>query len=249
MKHILICEDEQLSRQGIRKVIERDYADVVITECENGLEGYKQLSMERFDLVISDIKMPHMNGLEMLERAAAGGYGAPTVLISAYSEFEYAKTAMKYGVKDYLLKPVNHFELLDCLKRLLGDSDAQAGAAEAAPNKGEADSIELALSFIEQNFFRNISLEDVSKAAFMNPSYFSARFKKQTGMKYIDYLTKLRLEKADNLLRCTMLQINEIAGMVGYTSTKHFTRLYREKYGVLPNERRAGRAVIGENAK
>ena len=68
-------------------------------------------------------------------------------------------------------------------------------------------------------------------------------------MKYIDYLTKLRLEKADNLLRCTMLQINEIAGMVGYTSTKHFTRLYREKYGVLPNERRAGRAAIGENAK
>lgn len=239
MKQILLCDDEPLIRQGVRKILESNFSGLSIVECANGLEGFKQISVSAPDLIIADVRMPALSGLEMLERAAAQGCTAPVVLISAYSDFDYARTAIRFGVKDYILKPINRFELLGCLRRILGPEDAaQPDVGYSAPGTDDKGGMERAMEYLRSNFFRNITLEDVSRCACMNPNYFSAVFKKHTGMKYIDYLTRLRLEKADNLLRRTTLQVSEIAQMVGYSSTKHFTHLYREKYGILPSETR-----------
>ena len=160
------------------------------------------------------------------------------MVISAYRDFEYARMAIRCGVREYILKPVNRFELTDCTSRLLGIREQAETKEEKGTVPEESGSIGRAVQYIENNFYRNISLEEVSQVVHMNTAYFSTLFKKQTGKKYIDYVTDLRMEKARKLILNTDLKIVNIAEMVGYSSTKHFARIYKEKYGVTPNGER-----------
>ena len=234
MKKILICEDEVIIRQGIGRILEGIYGSLELREAGNGEEGYRLMAV--WNPVITDIRMPVMDGLAMMEKAIATGITTRFIVISAYRDFEYARTAIRCGVKDYIVKPINRFELADCVKRLLGSEEA--GVEEKQEPAEDGGSIGRAIQYIENNFYRNISLEEVSQSVHMNTAYFSTMFKKQTGRKYIDYLTDLRMEKARNLLENTDLKIGNIAMMVGYSSTKHFTRVYKEKYGVTPGSSR-----------
>lgn len=238
MKKILICEDEVIIRQGIGRILEGIYGSLELREAGNGEEGYRLMAVWNPDLVITDIRMPVMDGLAMMEKAITTGITTRFIVISAYRDFEYARTAIRCGVKDYIVKPINRFELADCVKRLLGSEEAEAGVEEKQETSEDGGSIGRAIQYIENNFYRNISLEEVSQSVHMNTAYFSTMFKKQTGRKYIDYLTDLRMEKARNLLENTDLKIGNIAMMVGYSSTKHFTRIYKEKYGVTPGSSR-----------
>lgn len=238
MKRILVCEDEDLIRKGICKIVESVCKEAEVRESDNGMEGYKIISMWNPHVVITDIRMPVMDGLSMIERARGEGARCSYVVISAYRDFEYARTAIRCGVREYILKPLNRFEVAACLERLLdmkageGTGEADRGSTEAGEDGG---SIGKAIQYIENNFYRSISLEEVSQAVHMNTAYFSTLFKKQTGKKYIDYVTDLRMEKARRLILNTDLKIGSIAGMVGYGSTKHFTRIYKEKFGTTPN--------------
>lgn len=238
MKKILICEDEVIIRQGIGRILEGIYGSLELREAGNGEEGYRLMAVWNPDLVITDIRMPVMDGLAMMEKAIATGITTRFIVISAYRDFEYARTAIRCGVKDYIVKPINRFELADCVKRLLGSEEAESGVEEKQELAEDGGSIGRAIQYIENNFYRNISLEEVSQSVHMNTAYFSTMFKKQTGRKYIDYLTDLRMEKARNLLENTDLKIGNIAMMVGYSSTKHFARVYKEKYGVTPGSSR-----------
>ena len=232
MKKVVICDDDAGIRKGIRKLLEKAYEGAVVSEAENGLEGYRKILSEAPGVVVADVRMPMMSGLEMIEKAVKGGARFEAIVISAYSEFEYARTAIRYGVYDYLLKPINRFELLACFERIWG---SHAGGAEMVSEDPEAaDSVGRAVRFIQNNFFRNISLEDVGNAVGMNPNYLSSLLRKRSGMGYVEYLTSLRMKKAKNLLENTDLKVNSVAEMVGYNSTKYFTHIFKERYGVAP---------------
>ena len=237
MKKILIGEDEVLIRTGICKIIGDAFENVQIKECHDGFDGYKTITMWDPDIVLTDIRMPGMDGLTMIGKAQAAGTKSKYVILSAYRDFEYARTALRYGVEEYQVKPVNRFELLSCLERLLGSKTAEETKADVLESK-DRGSIGRALEYIENHFYQNISLEEVSREIGMNTAYFSTLFKKQTGKKYIDYLTDLRMEKAKNLLDNTDLKISMVAEMVGYGSTKHFARIYKGKFGITPNSNR-----------
>ncbi len=236
MKRILVCEDEVLIRKGICKIVESVCQDAQIQECDNGMEGYKAIAMWEPHVVITDIRMPVMDGLTMIEKAQDDGAQCSYVIISAYRDFEYARTAIRCGVREYLLKPLNRFEVTACLERLLDiKAEVKAAGSTTAETADDGGSIGKAIHYIENHFYSSISLEEVSQAVNMNTAYFSTLFKKQTGKKYIDYVTDLRMEKARNLILNTDLKIGAIAEMVGYGSTKHFTRIYKEKFGTTPN--------------
>ena len=237
MKKILVCEDETLIRSGICKIIKDAFEDVWLQECSSGEEGYKMITMWNPHVVIADIRMPGLDGLSMIEKARAEGSEAGYIILSAYRDFEYARTAIRCGVKEYLVKPVNRFALVGCLERLLGTETKNGSAVQSAEIK-ESSNIAKAIVYIENHFYQNISLDEVSREVGMNTAYFSTLFKKQTGKKYIEYLTDLRMEKARKLLLNTDLKIGAVAEMVGYGSTKHFTRIYKEKFGVTPNAER-----------
>ena len=105
---VAIVEDEIRIREGIEKLLKklnRDYEMVAVAE--NGDDGLKLIRETKPDIVITDICMPVMDGLEMLKRMTSEGLHAKAVVLSAYSDFEYARSAMKYGVTEYLLKPTS----------------------------------------------------------------------------------------------------------------------------------------------
>lgn len=105
---VAIVEDEIRIREGIEKLLMKlDQNYEIVVTAENGMDGLELIREKKPDIVITDIRMPGMDGLEMLERMTAEGINAKTVVLSAYSDFEYARTAMKFGVTEYLLKPTS----------------------------------------------------------------------------------------------------------------------------------------------
>ncbi|NCB31176.1 MAG: response regulator [Clostridia bacterium] len=230
---VLICDDEKVIRTGLSKMLMQGYHEVEIAEAADGQAGCALFETWQPDLVITDIRMPVMDGLELARHLAQRDAGSRVVILSAYSDFQYAQLALRCGVADYLVKPVNRFELEALIERRFGLTPEREEEHRQSPQEG---TVGQAIAYIQNNFYRSLSLEEVSHALHMNPNYLSGLFKAKTGMKYIDYLTRLRLEKADQLIRRTDLRVAEIAQMVGYASIKHFGRLYREAYGLNPTE-------------
>ena len=113
MIRVLIVDDEPFIRQGVKILINwKEHGYEVIGEASNGKEAMEIIKNTSVDLVITDIKMPEMNGLELIERVKKNNYkNIKFIVLSGFYEFEYAKTAIKYGVKDYVLKPIQKEEL------------------------------------------------------------------------------------------------------------------------------------------
>lgn len=115
---IVIVEDEIRIREGLVKLVRRlDQNYQVTGEAENGREGLELIERLRPDVIITDVRMPEMDGLEMLTALQKKNIGGKVIVLSAYSEFEYARTAMRMGVKEYLLKPVAVGDIADALHR------------------------------------------------------------------------------------------------------------------------------------
>lgn len=125
MTNLMIVDDERMIRQGLKVMIEREYPSVYnISMAGNGAEALEQYKQERQDVIITDIRMPIMDGITLLARlsAEAGAGGAPAVIIlSGHDDFEYAKSAIRYRVKDYLLKPIRREELFEILERIASE--------------------------------------------------------------------------------------------------------------------------------
>lgn len=115
---ILIVEDEVKIRTGMSKLISEHTEHTVVGEARNGKEGLELIRSLRPELVISDIRMPVMGGLEMLEEVKRLGIRCHFIVLSGYSEFEYAQKALRYGVDDYLLKPLAPEDVTSLLDRI-----------------------------------------------------------------------------------------------------------------------------------
>ena len=149
MNHILLVEDEPASADYLASLIRRELPGMeVAAVVENGEEALHFIRRQPVDIVVTDIKMPVMDGLKLAEAVRAAWPMIPVVIVSGYELFEYAKTALRYGVSDYLLKPVKPQELAECLERValrleysrkarqaLGAA-ANPEGAEAAPQTG-----------------------------------------------------------------------------------------------------------------
>ena len=132
MLKALVVDDEPKIRRGLTALIPRLDPDwTVIGEAKNGIEALELVKKELPDLVITDIRMPHMNGLDLLSMLRE--YPVQVVILSGYGYFEYARTAIKFGAYDFLLKPVKPDEVRDVLSRLKADANSRRWLSEASP--------------------------------------------------------------------------------------------------------------------
>ena len=116
MLRLMIADDEQIIRETLAEIIDYEALGyTLIAAARNGMEAYEIICDEYPDVVITDIRMPILGGLELIERAMKSDSNITFILLSGYSEFEYAKQAMRYGVRHYLLKPTDKDELIDAL--------------------------------------------------------------------------------------------------------------------------------------
>ncbi|MFC5650033.1 response regulator [Paenibacillus solisilvae] len=116
---LLIVEDEPVIRQGLIRLLALEtHGYMLCGEAENGSEAAAMIEAHNPHVVITDIKMPLMDGLELIRRVNESGWPKPKfILLSGYREFDYARKALRYGVTDYLLKPVDEDELIALLKK------------------------------------------------------------------------------------------------------------------------------------
>ncbi|MGO4370161.1 response regulator transcription factor [Paenibacillus sp. 2TAB19] len=243
--NVLLVEDEIKIRQGLRKAIE----DVItnglrLTEASNGLEAIEWLqTQERVDLLITDIRMSEMDGLELLKRLKQTNREMPIIVISGHDEFVYAREAMRYGAIDYLLKPIDRVELARVIARVQEKNGSGAGTGrEDDPNDTSDDKQRLMIrkvkEFVKQSLDQDLSLQLLSQQVYLHPKYLSDIFKRETGQNLSDYVTERRLEKAKKLLKETTLKISEIAPLCGFANHKYFASLFKQHIGCTPTEYR-----------
>lgn len=251
MLKILIVDDEDIIRAGLRSLIDKNIPDYeVIGTARNGKEGLALALKLIPNVIIADIKMPYLDGLEMVDMIRPTLHDVKFIILSAYTDFPYLQHAIRSGVVDYLEKPVNRFELanrLNTIRNILNHQETLEKSREAEPSLPPPESlsgakenatIEKAVQYVHANFFTDISLTVISKYLHINSNYFCTLFKKKTGVNFIDYLTNVRIENSKKLLENPNLKIYEISQMIGYYSSKHFSLLFKDLVGVTPTEYR-----------
>lgn len=119
MYKVMIIDDEAMVRWGVHDLLDWEKEGFVFCEDgKDGKDGLKKLLEQEPELVLVDIKMPGINGIELIRMAREGGYEGCFIILTGYAEFEFAKSAMKLGVREYLLKPIDEGELADCVRRI-----------------------------------------------------------------------------------------------------------------------------------
>lgn len=236
MYRLVIVDDEKIVIRGIQVLLAKMNIDceVVGTACD-GREALEVVRRTRPDVLITDIRIPYLDGLSLIESAQEFLTGCDYIIISAYQEFSYARRALYLGALDYIDKPLTRDKLRDAFARL---SQRRAGdrqtagedrnpaepLSESVPH-GEGtknETIAGILDYLGKNYQQDIGLSELSSITGLNPAYLSVLFKETVGTSFVKYLTNLRIERAKELLQKTSLRSADIAEAVGYNDPHYF---------------------------
>ncbi len=240
MMKVVIVEDEALVRRGI--VLAVDWAGVdcaVVGEAADGAEALEVIRRCQPELIVTDIKMPRMDGIEMVRRLRAEGNRAQVIILTAYSDFAYAQSAVKLGAVDYLLKPFHDGELEEAVSRLrsrVGRSGAPARRPDVAL-EGKSKYVKEALRYIDRHYGDpDISVSSVARSLGISEGHLSHEFKKETSRTLGSYLTDCRIHAAMELLRDCRNKVYEVAERVGYRDITYFSATFKKVVGMTPSE-------------
>ncbi len=238
MHKVVIVEDEELVRRGIVTAVNWASVDCeVVGEAGSGSEGVEVIRSSHPDIVVTDIRMRGMDGLEMIRKLREEGCEARFILLTAYSDFSYAQTAVKLGAADYLLKPFHDGELEAAVARIIEKSrvKAQSPLSDMANSKNRyvAEAAQFMASHLNDP---DMSVGVVARQLGLSEGHLSHTFKKETGMTVSSYLTACRMEKAKELLSDCRIKVYEVAERVGYRDIAHFSSSFKKSVGVSPSE-------------
>lgn len=244
MYKLVLADDDAEIRNGLSQYFPwTQLGFELVKTFRNGAEVWDYLQKHEFDALLCDISMPVMGGLELARRLYEQEIGIPVVLLSGYTEFEYAREALAYDVKRYLVKPTGYEELCNEFTRLrleLDRSRERQGAGQTESLPAYSQQVTDILKTYVKEHYRTASLEEASRLVHMNADYVSKFFKQHTGENFSDYVVRIRMDRAAELLRDVRYKTFEISEMVGYSYSKNFTRSFRKFYGMSPRDYRNG---------
>lgn len=239
MVTVFIVEDELNIRNSIRDFVEQEVSGFkVIGEAADGAEATVRLEREAPDLLITDIRMKGMDGLELIERIHQSYPDMKILIISAHGEFEYAQKALRFGADDYLLKPINRLQLTLFLNKVRDELAPLSSSGDTENAKQERLVIRTIKQRVAERLHEPITLQAIAQEVHMNHRYLSTLFKAETGINFSDFIESCRMDKAKKLLKESNLKIYEIAGLCGYASAKHFMVVFKQAAGCTPSEYR-----------
>lgn len=351
---VQLVDDEPIVRVGLRKLIDWEKLGFeVVCEAENGEEALLQLENNHIDVIITDIDMPIMDGIAFMSRVREKEYASEILVLTAYSEFDYAKEAIKYGVVDYILKPIEEEEIADILKsvkkkllkkledeqkhtlyadisekgrvfsrekdkqliKYIMTTDERAfeileDIIEEEYSYGEKATMSMCVRFsyileevvtkikekfsylsklevmehyldfgqleniskenlinafkqkvnklfkmfeesrvmykdniimqacqyVIENIDEDINLTTISDKLAISKNYFCSLFKQETGENFLSFVTRMKMKRAQLLLKEENLKVYEVCYMLGYTDTTYFTRLFKQYIHMTPSE-------------
>ncbi len=244
---VLIVDDEIWGLRGLTELLDwKALGFYICATAMNGLEALEKAKLHRPNVIVTDIKMPGMDGLMLMKKVREFDSEVILVAVSGFQEFEYARTAIKYKTHDYLLKPVTQEVLtevlLDVRKRLEPEvikEKSESASEEKAPeqNKIHEQSSEKLVTrirdFVSAHYKENINLTSIAQQLNYDHKYLSKIFKQSTGINFTIYLTSFRIEKAKSLLK-TDCPIQEIALSCGFKDYFYFCKVFKSQTGLTP---------------
>jgi YesN/AraC family two-component response regulator len=248
MKAIII-DDEKHVREGLLLLGEWEKHGIeTILEAEDGNEAIKLISEHRPAIIFTDMRMPKRDGISLLKWIHNSEPLSKTIVVSGYDDFEYMRNAITYKSFDYILKPIDPDilnETLDravkewnneVLIRLMNNSDSLK--QDDITQNEEKNNMQKIEEYLRHHFQEDINLQDIADRFFLNRDYISRKFKQEFNETITDYLTKIRIENAKELLGNPNKKIYEIAYQVGYQNEKYFSKVFKKQTSVTPNEYR-----------
>lgn len=240
MLKVLIVDDEITVRRGLIRGVDWQSMDcTVVGEAANGVEALAAVESLGPDLIITDVRMPRMDGIEMLTELRERGSRVHVIVLTAYSEFAYVRGALQQGADDYLLKPFRDQELEAAISRVRQKQSGRNRVHPALSQTGGSKSgyVAQTMDYIARHFGDNdISITTIAASLGVSEGHLSHVFKKETGSTVISYLTKYRIERAMELLREGGSRVYEVAQQVGYKDVTYFSSTFRKLTGLSPLE-------------
>ena len=241
MLRVLVVEDEEMIRKGIVLTVDWTALDcVVVGEAANGVQGLEAARRLNPNLIITDLKMPQMDGIEMLRALRAEGCKAYVIILTAYDNFSYAQSALRLGAVDYLLKPFHDGDLERAITQLQTRIAPKAAEHDAGISVREGDKSRYvleAMDYISKHYNEpDISVGTVAESLNISEGYLSHTFKKETDYTLLNYLTRYRIHKAMELLKDCRVKVYEVAEQVGYRDIAYFSATFKKYAGISPSE-------------
>lgn len=236
---LLIVDDESLSRTTLCNCFSWEQVGFeLVGQASNGQTALDFLKKNTVHVLLCDIYMPILNGIELVKILNTWDNPPITIFFSGYRDFEYARQAITLGVRSYILKPIKYDDLLQTFTTIKLELDKKHNITQEPLSAYEQDNFVVNVHHYVNNNLRTANLKDLSSQLYMNSCYVSQLYKQKTNQNFSDYLLKVRMKKAADLLKTTQEKIYTISAMVGYNNAKNFARAFLAFYGKTPTEYR-----------
>ncbi|KEI09828.1 chemotaxis protein CheY [Clostridium sp. K25] len=233
MFKLLIVDDERLERKSLKIMINDMNDSFIIKEAINGKDAIDIYHKFDPDIILLDIKMPGLNGLQVAEIIKKHNNDKKIIMITAYDDFYMIKNALVLGLNNYLLKPVNQDELKKELKKITNNLNERTNK-----NISPFSVIKTGIDYIYDHYKEDITLEDIANICSISPCYFSRVFKKELGVNFITYINKMRIDEAKKILINSNETINNISFKMGFDNCGYFIKVFKKIIGVTPKKYR-----------
>ncbi|MDD2973193.1 MAG: response regulator [Lachnospiraceae bacterium] len=235
---LIIVEDEQRARRGLKNIIQSiSQENEIIAEASNGRDALELIKTMKPDAVFTDVKMPFMDGLTLIQEVRKLGMDTKFVIISAYEEFNYARQAITLGVKQYLVKPLIMEDIEEALEAIREKERTPVCTMKLAQRYPDAHPIVLkALKTIEAEYKETLNQKDLAAELGISPEYFSSLFSKNVGESFVKFLRNYRIAIAKSLYCHGDVKKEEVPFLVGFSDDKYYNRIFKEVTGMSVGE-------------
>lgn len=239
MYKALIIDDEKPVQIAILRLGSWNRYHIMPPEtAANGKEALSAMRELRPDICFVDMQMPMMNGAELLEQASAEFPNAQYIIVSGYDDFKYARSAIKFGACDYLLKPIVQEELNKAIEKAIlrinphADFSIQESQSDVPPE----EVVRIIKEYLDKNYNTNIKISMFADKYFFSKEYLSKLFKSKYGCGIYTYVQEIRMQRARDLLLNPDIKIQSISERLGYADNNYFSKAFKNYYGMSPSQ-------------
>jgi YesN/AraC family two-component response regulator len=244
---LIVVDDHRFIRESIIRSI--DWASLgidILGEAQNGSDALDVVTRLKPDIVITDIKMPGADGLELAGKIGKISSRSKVIIITGFQEFEYALRALKLGVVDLVLKPIKNEELIKAVRKAIEAIERERSAPAATDSADTCPSrpsygllVDSMLAYIDLHYAENLTLDRIAEEFRLNASYTSRLIAKASGTSFVQHVNRRRIEAAERLLADPSLRIKEIVNACGFSDYTYFLKVFRDLAGCTPQQYRA----------
>lgn len=254
----VIAEDSKPILRNIEALMRSTELPVrIVFMASNGLDALEYIRAHPVDILLTDIRMPKLDGLALIGQCREVNPALKAVLISGYSDFEYTRKALNLQVFDYLLKPVERQQLAEVMQRLVAHlEEQQAGSRKGLPElltaseqrpKSSEELFRQLEQYLQEHLYSQLSIAEVALQFHVSPSYISRIFKRHSQRTFVHYYMQLKITEACRLIAARPeLKVKELAEALAFTDQHYFSKVFKEYTGVSPSEYKEGRGMGGD---